>query len=128
MKKLLITATATVIALSACTTERVIEVEKTTPTTQYVAPVTTPADKELTFINNLTADFPGEVSTLGKVKVLELGYLMCDAIDDGTTLNDLVAMASRTGVDAAFIGALVRESVHNFCPENQWFIDAALNA
>lgn len=106
-----------------------MEVEKTTSTTEYVAPTQPPAsDPDTRFMNNITSDFPYEVSKLGKANTLEMGHLVCDAIDEGNTLQDFVDMANRTGVDAGFIGALIREAVHNFCPENQWFIDSALNA
>jgi hypothetical protein len=128
MKKTAIPSLLMIFVLGACTTERIVEVEKTTPTTAYVAPSPSPMDAELNFINGLTADFPREVTNLGKVKTLELGRLMCQAIDEGTTLKDLLNMSRNLNVDAGFIGAVVREAVSNFCPENQWFIDAALNA
>ena len=128
MKKILVPALFATLALGACTTERIVEVEKTTPTTEYVAPATTPNDPETNFINGLTADYPAEVSRLGKVETINLGRLTCEAIDDGSTLNDFVRMAENTGVDAGFMGSLIREAVENFCPENQWFIDSALNA
>lgn len=128
MKKLLVPAILTTLFLSACTTERVVEVEKTTPTTEYVAPITTPSDPSTNFINGLSEDFPTEVSRLGKVETINLGRLTCDAIDEGNTLSDFVALAQKTGVDAGFMGALIREAVENFCPENQWFIDTALKA
>jgi hypothetical protein len=60
--------------------------------------------------------------------VLNLGLLTCETIDEGSTLADFVQMAEDTGVDAGFIGALIREAVENFCPQNQWFIDSALNS
>ena len=128
MKKILVPALFATLALGACTTERIVEVEKTTPTTEYVAPAPAPIDPETNFIEGLTADYPSEVSRLGKVGTIDLGRLACQAIDEGSTLSDFVAMAQRTGVDAGFIGALIREAVENFCPENQWFIDSALNA
>lgn len=115
------------LALTGCTVERIVE-PAPTPTTEYVPPVTQVVDREQNYLNGLVADYPGEVSYLGKAKTIELGRLMCQAIDEGTTLQDLVAMAASNNVDAGFIGAVVRESVENFCPENQWFIDSALNA
>ena len=134
MKKTLVPSLFLALALGACTTERIVEVEKTTPTTKYVAPDTTSGHQidgdelDTRFMNNITADFPYEVSKLGKTNTLELGHLVCGAIDDGSTLQDFVDIANKTGVDAGFIGAVIREAVHNFCPENQWFIDSALNA
>lgn len=126
MKKLLIPTLFAALILGACTTERVVEVEKTTPTTEYIAPA--PSDPETSFIEGLTEDYPSEVSRLGKVETINLGRLTCQAIDEGSTLSDFVRMAENTGVDAGFMGSLIREAVENFCPENQWFIDSALNA
>ena len=117
-----------IFALGACTTERIVEVEKTTPTTAYVAPSPSPMDAEQNFLNGLTYDHPTEVSRLGKASVLELGRLTCEAIDEGSTVSDFVGMASKTGASPEFIGSLIREAVENFCPENQWFIDSALNS
>jgi hypothetical protein len=127
MKKSLL-AIACAISLGACTTERVIErVPETTQSTQ--APyVESKEDKQQNFLNGLTADHPTEVSRLGKAAVLELGYLTCGTIDEGSTISDFVNMATKTGVSPEFIGSLIRESVENFCPENQWFIDSALNS
>jgi hypothetical protein len=128
MKKTVIPSLLMIFALGACTTERIVEVEKTTPTTAYVAPSPSPMDAEQNFLNGLTYDHPTEVSRLGKASVLELGRLTCEAIDEGSTVSDFVGMASKTGASPEFIGSLIREAVENFCPENQWFIDSALNS
>lgn len=125
--------------VSACGS-RTIVIEKESATTQPVVEETTTTEvvvrttqetrqsKEEAFLSGVTFDFPSEVATLGKVVVLEMGRLTCGAIDEGTTIDGFVEMANNAGVDAAFIGALIREAVWNFCPENQWFIDSALNS
>lgn len=127
MKRILAVAIAG-LALSSCTTETVRVIEQTPSTTEYIPPATQAVNPEQNYLNGLSADYPGEVSYLGKAKTIELGRLMCQAIDEGTTIQDLALMATTNNVDAGFIGAVVRESVENFCPENQWFIDSALNA
>lgn len=127
MKRILAVAIAG-LALSSCTTETVRVIEQAPSTTEYIPPATQAINPEQNYLNGLTADYPGEVAYLGKAKTIELGRLMCEAIDEGTTIEDLVLMATQNDVDAGFIGAVVRESVENFCPENQWFIDSALNA
>ncbi len=127
MKKLLTIAIAS-IALTACGTRTVVVEQAPAPTD---APVYEPApsySNEENFLNGLTADHPSEVSRLGKTSVIELGRLTCGTIDEGSTLADFVDMANKTGVSPEFIGSLIRESVENFCPENQWFIDSALNS
>ncbi len=126
MKKI-IAICATGLVLASCGTRTVVVEQAPAPTD---APVYEPApsySNEENFLNGLTADHPSEVSRLGKTAVLELGRLTCGTIDEGSTLADFVDMANKTGVSPEFIGSLIRESVENFCPENQWFIDSALN-
>lgn len=117
------------ITLLGCGTKTIV-VQEPAPTTK--APTITQAPEvlnpEQNFLNGLTYDHPTEVSRLGKTGVIELGRLTCGTIDEGSTISDFVDMANRTGVSAEFIGSLIREAVENFCPENQWFIDSALNA
>ena len=128
MKRILLVTFAS-LALVGCGTKTIV-VQEPAPTTK--APTITQAPEVLNpeqkFLEGVTADYPREVSILGKTKTIEFGKLMCQAIDEGTTLNDLVRMSTAYDVDAGFIGSVIREAVHNFCPENQWFIDSALNA
>lgn len=130
MKKTLIACTAAALLGVGCGTKTIVvekapdtTPEKTVPAT--AAPVK--SDPTTDFLNGMTYSFPSEVASLGKAKVLELGRLTCGAIDEGSTLEDFALLAVRNDVDGGFIGALIREAVHNFCPENQWFIDSALN-
>ena len=124
MKKILAVSVG-MIFLSACATEKVV-VETPTEETVYEAPA--PVDYEKNYLEGLTSSHPRQVMNLGKVQAIELGRLMCDAITEGTTINDLLRKSSEMDVDAGFNGAVVRESVNNFCPENKWFIDSALNS
>lgn len=130
MKKIAVLVVAC-IAISACGT-RTIVVEKEPESAVSTAPAqdvqTNSYDKEQNFLDGLTYDHPTEVSRLGKSSVIELGRLTCGTIDEGSTIDDFVQMANSSGVSPEFIGSLIRESVENFCPENQWFIDSALNA
>ena len=128
MRKATITLLAS-IALVGCGTTGTTAIQEETPVAT-LPPVTVPTvvDKEQNFLNGLTYDHPTEVSRLGKASVLELGRLTCEAIDEGSTIGDFVKMAGNTGASPEFIGSLIREAVENFCPENQWFIDSALNA
>ena len=127
MKKTTLIAVAVMTVLTAgCGTKTIVVQQESTTIPQ--APETTAPHGETEYMQGITEDFPSEVSRLGKANIIELGHLMCQAIDEGVTIVDLVNMADKYNVDAGFIGAIVREAVHNFCPENQWFIDSALNA
>jgi hypothetical protein len=64
---------------------------------------------------------------MGKVEVIRIGYTFCGAIDEGMTFNELVDMTVRADIDGGIVGSLLREAIEHFCPQNQWFIDAALN-
>ncbi len=121
----------TIILLSSvvvgCGTRTVVVEQQPAPTNP---PITVPpvADKEQNFLDGMTSDWPADVSRLGKTAIIDMGRLACGAIDEGATVSDFAAMAERSNVDGGFIGSLIREAVENFCPENQWFIDSALNA
>jgi hypothetical protein len=128
MKKLTITTIAAVSLLASCTVET-DAVEQAPVTTEEKVVVTVPQiSPDENFLNGMSSDFPGEVAMLGKSRILDLGRTTCQAIDEGSTISDFADMAVQTGVDAGFVGALIREAVENFCPENQWFIDSALSA
>jgi hypothetical protein len=128
MKKLLAIAILT-IGVSACGTRTVVVEQAPAPTSAPVQQDSfqSSSERDENFLNGLTYDHPSEVSRLGKTGTLELGHLTCGTIDEGATLADFVQMANKTGVSPEFIGSLIREAVENFCPENQWFIDSALN-
>lgn len=126
MKKI-IAICATGIVLASCGTRTVVVEKEPTETNPPVVETTPRSDSE-NFLNGLTSTHPSEVAYLGKSRILEMGRLTCQAIDEGSTLADFVDLANSLNVDAGFIGALIRESVTNFCPDNQWFIDSALNS
>ena len=127
MKKVII-AFCAMAFLSSCGTKTIV-VEKPANTTKTpVATSPSYVSDDQNFIEGLVADFPREVAFLGKTKIVEMGHLACQAIDEGATISDFVALATNNNVDAGFIGALIREAVHNFCSENQWFIDSVVNA
>lgn len=127
MKKYILAATALTV-LTGCGT-KTVTVEKS-PASTSAPVVTNPpyVSREQNYIDGLVEDFPSEVAALGKTKIVEMGKLACQAIDEGATIAQFAQLAVTYDVDAGFIGALIRESVENFCPENRWFIDSALNA
>lgn len=124
MKKTIMVAIGITAVLSACSTQAV----STTTTTEYVPPTTAYVSPDENYLDGLTYDYPSEVALLGKATALKMGRLTCQAIDEGSTLTDFAQLAIDNDVDPGFIGAMIRESVENFCPENQWFIDSVMNA
>lgn len=128
MKKTLVAPLLMTAFLVGCSSTGTSGSYQTPETTQYVAPTNPPVGPEENYLDGLTYDFPGEVTLLGKAKAIEMGRLTCQAIDEGSTLADFANLAVNNDVDPRFIGAMIREAVENFCPENQWFINSALNA
>ena len=128
MKKLL-ALTVLTLGVSACGTRTIVVEQVPAVTSPQIqdAPQSS-SERDQNFLNGLTYDHPAEVSRLGKANVLELGRLTCQTIDEGSTINDFLDMSKQTGASAEFMGSLIREAVENFCPENQWFIDSALNS
>jgi|DEB19_MinimDraft_3_1074340.scaffolds.fasta_scaffold194050_1 hypothetical protein len=126
MKKYLATAIA-LITLSACGTKTVV-VEKSPDTTKSPVVTNPPMSSEDIYIENVLSEYPGLLNKFGRQWIIDYATTTCDSIDQGMTLTDLLNMTTASGVDASMIGFLTGEAIRNFCPRNQWFIDAATNA
>ena len=130
MKKLAL-ALAAVATLSSCGGTRTIVVEKVVDDTQVDTPTTeiqtTEAPKSGidTYVDNVIYMYPDVINSRGRNWVVELGYTICEAIDTGMSLDDLVVLAMRANADAEMVGFITGEAIRNLCPEHQWFIDAA---
>lgn len=117
------------ISLSAITVgcgTRTVVVEKAPETTP--APVVTNPPVQTTpiqeYMDSVTAMYPSEVSRMGKKLITDFAYTVCDAIDQGLTVEGLATMAVQNGVDVEFIGFLTGSAIRYICPDNQWFIDS----
>lgn len=125
MKKLIIVLASSTL-LIGCATKTVV-VEKTT------VPDTIPAtDKtsywEEKYISNVTKMYPNLINNLGRKWLIDYANTTCEEIDNGMTLVDLTEMTVNNNLDVEMIGFLTGEAIRNFCPRNQWFIDAAAQA
>lgn len=107
--------------LSACGTKTVI-VEATTTTTE--APSKSAEESYFDIIRNA---HPDVVNRNGRKWVIDFGNVVCEEIDNGMTLNQLLGMVSGD-VDGALVGFMVRHAILEICPRNQWFLDAAADA
>lgn len=119
---------AFVLGLTACgSTTAAIETttttEMVTTTTEYVM---TQADKDLLFIETLTASYPQYVQTMGKAKLIELAKAVCANLDTGLTFDEFAQNIHDAGLDnfAAEIGFTIGVGIPVYCPENQWFINS----
>lgn len=130
--KAIISAILAVSFLGACTVEKTY----VTPTTE--APIDTApeednienmsrAEKEDFFISYLYTESSVSwmITQNGEAWMIEFGYTMCDAINEGMTFEELVAMSVVADADAYAVGIIAGASITLFCPQNQWFIDQA---
>jgi hypothetical protein len=108
---------------SATTPESTTTTEMVTTTTEYVI---TQADKDLLFMEEITRVYPSFVSSLGKVTLIEVGTSLCSDIDNGLTIDQLVANIGSAGLGqwAGEFGYTFGVAIRVYCPENQWFIDS----
>lgn len=130
--KTIISTILAVSFLGACTVEKTY-VTPTTEAPSYNEPDDnsienmTSAEKDEFFISYLYTQ--PEVSWMitqnGEAWMLDLGHLICDAIDEGMTLNELASMTLVAGADPTAVGIVAGSAITLFCPENSWFLDQA---
>lgn len=123
------------LTLTACTTVQVpststlapLPTEPTPATTvEITSPVATysPSTDRLIFIDNIE-------STIGEPVydedgAVETGYLVCDALRTGTTLEAVMMAALDSAVtddQVLFVTAIVASAITVFCPEMSYLID-----
>ena len=126
MKKLL-ALSMTIIALSACGTRTVVVEQAVAPTTTAVSETMHDEYGTDEYINNIVRMYPNLLNNLGKPWLIKFGQTVCMEVDNGMTIKDLINMTTQYDIDAEMVGFLTGEAIRNFCPENQWFIDAALS-
>ena len=128
MKKVILFGFA-LVSLAACTSKTVYvtqtteaPVERTTPT--YEEPVS----KEDLYIETINDEYPWVEDAIGgRSELIKLGKLICQAIDEGSTLEDFAMMALSNDVDPEMFGFVIGVGVVAFCPENEWFIEQYLS-
>lgn len=97
--------------------------DKPVVTTAYNPPPQ-PTDEEL-YIEQLSSDYGTAyyVNTMGEPFMINFGYTICQAINEGTTQEDFVIMAMSEGfTDFESLGYIAGTAVAFFCPENEWWV------
>lgn len=125
MKKYLIT-TAALLSLSACGTTTVIrEVTATTQqpkeTVVITVPVqeTTPTNKYTKFYDHVMEN-SGQAQTWDKSNIIELGDLICGALDDGNSVASVIELLesnSDGSSDTELFASLLVGAISYICPE-----------
>lgn len=117
-----------VIEKTASTDAPEITVAKTSPAETAAPKITDPAQTpEEQFISSLMVEYSWVVNNMGRVKLVDLGKLICQAIDEGMSFSDYLELILAYNIDAGAGGAILRESIYNFCAGEQWFLDAAID-
>lgn len=122
MKKLLALAGAGIL-LVGCGSKTVYVTETTKPVTTLPITTTTqsysPEDLYLTVI---TSEYP-QLNSLGDSYLLELGYTLCDSIDEGMTLTEFALVVVDMGIDEYMMGYIGGAAIEAFCPWNRDFFN-----
>lgn len=96
---------------------------KTVYVTETTKPITTTTQSytdEDIYLSVIKNEFP-QLSVMGDSYLLELGYTMCGAIDEGMTLVDFALMVIDMGIDEYMMGYIGGAAIEAFCPWNQGF-------
>ena len=118
--------TTAMFGLASCTVE-VKESSNTPKTTsaprETSAPVQSTDDIYITF---LESEYPGVTYMFGgRAELITLGKTMCQAIDEGMTIESLALMVMEYGHDPLMIGTILGAAVYSYCPENEWYVNQA---
>ena len=120
--------TITVLAagiLSACGTTTIIREVAATTTTEVTVPAVNKYDQYYEHVLNNS----GKANTMGKDKVIEIGDLICGALDKGNGMDAIVTVLTRASTgqqDNELFAAEMYGAVKYLCPEYQAQMDAYL--
>ena len=120
MKKLLGIMGASIL-LIGCGSKTVYVTETTVSVDTQPAPMQTTTDEDL-YLSVITSEYP-QLNTLGDSYLLNLGYTMCNAIDEGMTLVDFGLMVIGMGIDEYMMGYIGGAAIQAFCPWNSDFFN-----
>jgi PBP1b-binding outer membrane lipoprotein LpoB len=134
--KIIISTAIAAVLFTACSSsndssDTVVETTVDTTVVETTVPETTTteaqADPETQFIDDIMYEYSWVVNNMGRVTLVELGKTVCAAIDEGMSFNGYLDMMLNADVDLGAGGAILRSSIVNFCPQEQWFLDAAID-
>lgn len=120
---------AAILSLSACTVEvkeSPRETRETSAPVQTVPPrPSSGADNQ--YIQAIQSNYPAVLSLFNRSVLVELGYVVCQAINEGMTMESMVNVFLSEGfTDMEFMGTVVGSAIFFFCPENGWWVDSAV--
>lgn len=130
MRKLTTLITIGAIALSACTTERIVERAPETSSRPAPAPAPAPSDPTGDFLAyvNQTA---GDAAYWSNDDLLEFGLLVCDALDSGATMAEVTQVmedSATTDGDVELFATVMYAAVIHLCPQYERALMAYINS
>ena len=127
MKKLLALSLVAV-SLSACGTQTIIrEVAATTTEAPYVTPATNKYDNYYAHVVNNS----GQANTESKADVIEFGDLVCQALDNGNSVQYVVKLLNgyaKSNSDIELYAAIITGAVMYLCSEYNGALQNYLDA
>ena len=127
MKKSILLIVSTAALLASCGGKETIikEVLVTTPPTTD-APFVPSVNKYEEYLFDLR-EFSGQAYSWSDDDLIEMGHLVCEALDDGSTLDEIVGVFSRNSSgsydDELFAGTIL-SAVVNICPEHRAYVES----
>lgn len=115
------------LALAGCGASTTGSSYQAPETTQYVPQTTqtTYGDDDL-FVAAVSSEYPAVMGQLGgRSQLIRLGNLICQAIDEGSTLADFAMLAVDNDVDPEMLGFIMGVAISIYCPNNEWFLSSA---
>jgi hypothetical protein len=128
MRKLTTLTIIGALALSACTTERIVE--RAPETSSRPAPAPAPQDPSGDFLAyvNQTA---GDAIYWSDDDLLEVGLLVCEALDSGATMREVAQTMEDSAVtngDVELFATVMYAAVINLCPQYEQALMAYINS
>ncbi|CAM3457014.1 DUF732 domain-containing protein [Stackebrandtia soli] len=91
------------------------------PTTQNAQ--TSALDLDAAYVATVRSLSGSEFNAVTDAALITLGHTICDALDRGVSVGDIMAQGVTSDVSAAAIGAATGSAVAAYCPEYQGLVD-----
>lgn len=121
--KTIILAAVAAISLTACAagtpTATTVTVTASETVTREAAPDPEPAPQSESDDDLYIGLLASKGVVAGRSDSIEVGHMVCDALDDGYTGSDMVALAKASGFTTEQGAAIVAAAVLVYCPWNE---------
>lgn len=95
---------------------------KSNPVSPKSNPLSPWTDDESLYLTLMVTEYPEVVGRFGNEFIANYGHTLCDAVDEGTTWEDIVGWTIQYNVDPEMIGFMTGAAIQIFCPWNRGII------